>query len=337
MRSSIDLRTPYLGLELRNPLVAAASPANRRLEFVQQLEQAGIAAVVLPSLFEEQIEHDEWQFSTVPEYGAESFAEAANYFPALDDYNTGPEDYLEALRRIVDAVSIPVIGSLNGVTRGGWTSYARRIEQAGAAALELNMYNLPTDPAVTAAQIEQNYLDLVSEVKSQLSIPLAVKIGPYFSAPANFARRLFEAGADGLVLFNRFMQPDIDLDRMQIDPQLELSHAWELRVPLRWIAILRGQTAGSLAATSGVHDCRDVVKLLLAGADVTMLASALLKRGPTLAATILHELTEWLREHGYRSVAQLRGSMSYGNCPNPGALERANYMRALTNYVGPYV
>ncbi|MCA9052444.1 MAG: dihydroorotate dehydrogenase-like protein [Planctomycetaceae bacterium] len=337
MPHPIDLQTKYLGLTLGNPIVAAACSSNRNPETVQQLVQAGIAAIVLPSLFEEQIEHDEWQFTQLPEYGAESFAEAASYFPALDSYNTGPDDYLEAVRRTVDAVPVPVIGSLNGVTRGGWTEFAQKIQDAGAAALELNMYNLPTDPSVTASQIEQNYLDLVAEVRRQVSIPLAVKIGPFFSAPANFARRLIDAGADGLVLFNRFMQPDIDLDRMVIDPRLDLSHSWEIRLPLRWIAILRGQVDVSLAATSGIHSMRDVVKMLLVGADVTMLASAILTRGPDVIGLLLRELEDWLQEHGYRSVSQLRGSMSYVNCPNPGALERGNYMKALTSYTSPYV
>lgn len=337
MPHTVSLQTNYLGLELKNPIVAAACSSNRRLEIVQELEQAGIAAVVMPSLFEEQIEHDEWQFTQVPEYGAESFAEAATYFPALDSYNTGPDDYLDSVRTMVDALSIPVIGSLNGVTRGGWTHYAKKIQDAGASALELNMYNLPTDPNVTAAQIEQNYLDLVAEVRAHVTIPLAVKIGPFFSAPANFARRLVESGADGLVMFNRFMQPDIDLDNMVIDPRLDLSHSWEARLPLRWIAILRGQLKTSLAATTGVHSMRDIVKMLLVGADVTMLASVILTRGPGIIASLLRELQEWLDEHGYRSVSQMRGSMSYINCPNPGALERSNYMQALTSYTGPYV
>jgi dihydroorotate dehydrogenase (fumarate) len=337
MPKPIDLSTEYLGLTLRNPIIASACPSNSRLEMLRQLESAGVAAAVMPSLFEEQVEHDEWQFTNLPEYGAEAFAEASSYFPALDTYNTGPDEYLRTIEQAVDAVSIPIFGSLNGVTRGGWTRYAKRIESAGAAALELNMYYLPTDPDVTAEQIEGNYLELVAEVKSSIAIPLAVKIGPYFSSPANFARKLVEAGADGLILFNRFMQPDINLETMEVDPHLVLSHTTEMRLPLRWIAILHGRVEASLAATSGIHTARDVVKLLLAGADVTMLTAVILRHGPTVIEMILSELREWLTEHGYRSVSQLKGSMSYRNCPNPAELERSNYMKALTSFVSPYI
>ncbi len=223
------------------------------------------------------------------------------------------------------------------MTSGGWTRYAKRIESAGAWALELNMYYLPTDASVTAEQVENNYLELVAEVKSQIKIPLAVKIGPYFSSLANFAKKLSEGGADGLVLFNRFMQPDINLDTMEIDARIDLSHSSEMRLPLRWVAILRGQVDASLAATSGIHSHTDVVKLLMAGADVTMIASAILRRGPEVVSSMLDELEGWLREHGYASVSQFKGGMSYQNCPNAAALERANYMKVLTSYTGPHV
>ncbi|MCA9066144.1 MAG: dihydroorotate dehydrogenase-like protein [Planctomycetaceae bacterium] len=335
MEFNVNLETDYLGMTLRNPVVASAVPANAELDTLRQLEDAGIAAVVFPSLFEEQVEFEEWQFGSLQEYGGESFAEAAGYFPELDHYNTGPDEYLLALEAARRAVSVPIIGSLNGVTKGGWTRYAKKIESAGASALELNMYYMPTDINITAEQIEANYLELVAEVKSQISIPLAVKIGPYFSSLANFSKRLTEAGADGLVLFNRFLQPDINLESMQIDPRLDLSHASEMRLPLRWIAILRDQLNVSLAATSGIEGHRDVIKLMMVGADVTMLASAILKRGPGVIQTILADMQNWLQEHGYRSVRQFKGGMSYRNCPNAAALERSNYMKVLTSYTGP--
>ena len=335
--STVNLSTDYLGMYLKNPLVASASPANANVDMLKDLEHAGIAAVVMPSLFEEQVEFEEFQFGSLQEYGAESFAEAATYFPEMDDYNTGADQYLRMIEKACDAVNVPIIGSLNGVTKGGWTRYEKKIYSAGASALELNMYYLPTDANVAAAQIENNYLELVSEVKSQISIPLAVKVGPYFSSLANFAKRLNECGADGLVLFNRFMQPDINLETMEIDARIDLSHASEMRLPLRWIAILRGQIQASLAATSGIHDHKGMVKLLMAGADVTMIASSILRRGPDIVKTMLDELQLWLNEHGYKSVSQFKGGMSYKNCPDAAALERSNYMKALTSYTGPYV
>ena len=334
---TVDLSTDYLGLKLRNPLVASASPSNTNMDLLRNLEDAGISAVVMPSLFEEQVEFEESQFGFLQDYGGESFAEAASYFPEMDDYNTGADEYLRTIEQACEAVKVPVIGSLNGVTSGGWTRYAKKIEAAGAWALELNMYNMPTDADVTADQIESNYLELVSEVKSQIKIPLAVKIGPYFSSLANFAKKLSLAGADGLVLFNRFMQPDINLETMQIDPRIDLSHSSEMRLPLRWVAILRGQIEASLAATSGIHGHKDIVKLLMAGADCTMIASTILRRGPEVVETILADLQEWLSENGYRSVSQFKGGMSYRNCPDAAALERSNYMKALTSYTGPYV
>jgi dihydroorotate dehydrogenase (fumarate) len=329
---TVNLETTYLGLKLKSPIVASACPANASLPILKRLVEAGCGAAVLPSLFEEQIEYEEAVFGSLHEFGSDSFAEAASYFPELDTYNTGPDDYLRLVEVSTRQVSMPIIGSLNGVTAGGWTRYAKKIEEAGAAALELNMYYLPTDPNVDAAQVEANYLELVNEVSSSISIPLAVKIGPFFSAPANFAKKLVEAGANGLTLFNRFMQPDINLDTMQVDPQLVLSTSAEMRLPLRWIAILRGRVNASFAATSGIHTASDVLKLLLAGADVTMLAAVLLKYGPQYVATLLDELKVLLSEHGYSAVSQLKGSMSHNHCPNPAEFERSNYMKALTSF-----
>ena len=337
MDHSPNLSTDYLGIKLKNPIVASASPSNSDVNMLKDLEAAGIAAVVMPSLFEEQVEFEEYQFSSLQDYGGESFAEAASYFPEMDDYNSGTDDYLRLVETACKTVDVPIIGSLNGVTAGGWTRYAKKIESAGAQALELNMYYLPTDANVTADQVENNYLELISEVKSQLSIPLAVKIGPYFSSLANFAKHASEAGADGLILFNRFMQPDINLDTMEIDARIDLSHSSEMRLPLRWVAILRGQVDCSLGATSGIHSHRDIIKLLMAGADATLIASSILRRGPDIVNTMLEELSDWLQEHGYRSVSQSKGGMSYKNCPNAAALERSNYMKSLTSYTGPHV
>ena len=329
---SIDLSTTYMGLQLCSPIVASACPSNSTVSMLRALENAGCGAAVLPSLFEEQIEFEEDQFGLLHEHGAESFAEASSYFPELDTYNTGPDNYLRMVELAASEVSMPVIGSLNGVTPGGWTRYAKRIEEAGAAALELNMYYLPTDPLVDALQVEANYLALVKEVRDSISIPLAVKFGPFFSAPANFAKQLADLGVNGLVLFNRFMQPDIDLSSMQVNPQLTLSANSEMRLPLRWIAILYGRVNASLAATSGIHGSSDVLKLLLAGADVTMLAAAIIKNGPEYVAILLKELQELLSEHGYSDIQQLRGSMSHQHCPDPAELERSNYMKALTSF-----
>lgn len=332
MSRTIELSTRWLGLNLPNPIIASACPQNAELDLLKQLEDAGAAAAVMPSLFEEQIEFEEWQFGGLTDYGAESFVEAGSYFPALTNYNSGPDQYLENIERARKAVSIPIIGSLNGVTRGGWTRFARQIESAGASALELNMYYLPTDPKITSAQIEETYLDLVREVKSNISIQLGVKIGPFFSSLPNFAARLVEAGADGLILFNRFLQPDLKNDLTEIEPLLSLSDHREIRLPLRWIAILFGRIQTSLAATSGVSSGEDVIKMLLSGADVTMITSIIMKKGPGIITEMLNHMQHWMREHGYRSVEQLKGSMSHRNCPNPAALERSNYMKALTSF-----
>jgi dihydroorotate dehydrogenase (fumarate) len=330
----INLTTTYLGLALSSPIVASASPLNDRIDVLKRLEEAGAGAAVFPSLFQEQIEHDEIEINRFRDFGAESFGEALDYFPEMDTYNTGPDSYLRAIEAAKSAVSIPIIASLNGTSRGGWESFARLIESRGADALELNILDVETDPNVTSGEFEQRAFDLISAVRSAISIPLAVKIGPYFSAPANFARRAVEAGADGLVLFNRYLHPDIDIERMAVTPELELSQPSELRLVLRWIAILRGQNRASLAATGGIHSATDAIKALMAGADVAMMASALLLRGPEHVSTVLREMTDWLVEHEYRSVRQLTGSMSRHHCPDPNAYERANYLRALTSFTG---
>ena len=333
---SPDLRTTYLGLELANPLVPSASPLGQRTETLRALQDAGAAAVVLPSLFEEQIEHDEIQLFGALQTGAESNAEALTYLPELGDYTTGADVYLRHLEATVHELEIPVIGSLNGISLGGWVEHARRIEDAGAAALELNVYFIAADPDDSGASVEQRYIELVEAVRARCSIPLAVKIGPFFSSVGDMARRLIEAGADGLVLFNRFMQPDFDLDAMTVDPTLHLSEPDELSLPLRWIAILHGRVDCSLAATTGVHSAADALKVLFAGADVAMMASALLRRGPEHLGTVLHDLDSWLGEHGYESVAQMRGAMSQQHIPNPVAFARANYAHLVTSFVSPY-
>lgn len=332
-----DLTTTYLGLELASPLVASSSPLTGRIETLLQLEEAGIAAVVLPSLFEEQVDHDAMAVHDTLEFGAEQQAEAAGgYLPELDTYNTGPEWYLEELTAAKDNLTIPVIASLNGTSAGGWTRYASELEDGGADALELNIYMVAADVDTTGREIEERYLELVEATRAAVSIPLAVKIGPWFSAPANMARRLCDAGADGLVLFNRFYQPDIDLDELAVTPTLELSTPAAMRLVLNWIALLRGRIDGSLAATSGVHDAEGVVKLLLAGADVTMMASALLRHGPTHARTVLEAVDAWFDEREYESVAQARGSLSKDSSPDPSAFERVNYMRTLVSYSTPW-
>jgi dihydroorotate dehydrogenase (fumarate) len=331
---SVDLSTRYLGLELKNPLVVSASPLGAKVETLCRLEEAGAAAAVLPSLFQEQIEHDQMEAYEFYEDPANSFAEALSYFPEVEDRSSGPDVYLRHVEAAKRALTIPIIGSLNGTSRGGWHHYARLIQEAGAAALELNVYVVATAADQTAAEVEARYLELVAAVREAVSIPLAVKIGPFFSSLPNMARRLVAAGADGLVLFNRFLQPDIDLETLAVTPNLVLSTSDELRLPLRWIAILRGQLEASLAATTGVHTAADVLKLLLAGADATMLASALFRHGPDHLRTVLEGVRVWLEEKDYVSIAQMKGSVSQQNCPDPAAFERANYIKTLTNFIG---
>ncbi|MCA9216284.1 MAG: dihydroorotate dehydrogenase-like protein, partial [Planctomycetales bacterium] len=326
-----------LGLELANPLVASAGPLTGTVDSIRRLEENGIAAIVFPSLFEEQIEHEEMEIQRLYEYQTDAFAEALSFFPEMNSYNTGPDAYLEKVREAKAALSIPVIASLNGTTQGGWTKFARQIQDAGADALELNVYFVPTDVEASPLEVEVRYTELVKSVRDTVSIPLAVKIGPFFNSIPYMAKRLQEAGADGIVLFNRYLEPDIDIDSLSIEPRLVLSDPRELYLPLRWIAILKGHITSSLAATSGVHECPDVIKALLAGADVAMMASVLLKRGPSHVSSVLSQLHDWMSEHEYSSVNQMKGSMSRENCPDPSSLERANYTQALVSYTDKYL
>jgi len=325
----IDLTTQYLGLTLRTPLVPSASPLSQEIASIRRLEDAGASAVVLYSLFEEQLRQETLELDHHLSAGTESFPEALTYFPQASEFRLGPEGYLEHIRKAKDAVDIPIIASLNGATVGGWTKFAQQIEQAGADALECNIYYIPTDPNLKAAEIEQTYIDVVWAVKSAISIPVAIKISPFFTNLANMAKRLDDAGADGLVLFNRFYQPDIDLEELEIRPNVLLSTPQALRLPLTWIGILFGRLKASLAATSGVHDPQDVIKLLMVGADITMLCSSLLRNGINQIRHTERGVLEWMEQHEYESVKQMRGSMSQSRCPDPSAFERAQYMRAV--------
>lgn len=327
---TMKLTTTYMGIRLKNPLVASASPLSHDIAKVRQLEDAGASAVVMYSLFEEQIVHDNKALDHFLTQGTDSFAEALDYFPEPDEYhNRDAEDYLNQIIRLKKAVDIPIIASLNGISAGGWTSYAKRMEEAGADGLELNIYYIPTDPYQTSADVENLYLTVLQTVKASVRIPVSMKMGPYFSSFANMARRLDEAGADALVLFNRFYQPDIDLENLEVVPNLQFSSSTELRLPLRWLAILYGHLNCSLGATTGVHSAQDVIKLLMAGADVTMMTSALMKNGIGKISEILHELEHWMNEHEYESVDMMKGSMSYRNVRDPQAFTRANYMKTL--------
>jgi dihydroorotate dehydrogenase (fumarate) len=328
----MDLSTKYLGMNLRNPLVPSASPLSDNVDNIKRMEDAGASAIVLHSLFEEQITREREALAHHLEHGTESFAESLTYLPATVPFRVGPEGYLNKIRKARESVAIPIIASLNGISIGGWADYARKMQEAGANALELNVYMIPTDPARSAAEIEQTYLDILKAVKSVVSIPVAMKLSPYFSSMAGMARRLDEAGADALVLFNRFYQPDVDLEALEIRPNVLLSTPQALRLPLRWIAILYGRVKADLAATSGVHSGHDVLKVLLAGANVAQLCSVLLQNGIGQIRKIEKEMTEWMGAHEYESVAQLRGSMSQKNCADPSAFERAQYMQAVLTY-----
>lgn len=327
----VDLTTTYLGLQLKNPLVASASPISKKLDGIRRLEDAGVSAVVMYSLFEEQIIHESLALDHYLSRGSESQPEAQSYFPDLDNYNLGPDSYLELIQKAKAAVSIPVIGSLNGATNGGWVDYARRIQEAGADALELNIYQIPTDPAATSAQVENAYIEIVKDVRNQVSIPLAVKLSPFFTSLPNLATQLAEAGANGLVLFNRFYQPDLDIETLEVVPNLVLSTSDELRLPLRWIAILFGRVKTDLALSTGVHNHTDAIKALMAGANVAMTTSELLHNGIQRAGEILVELRKWLEKFEYDSVRQMTGSMSQKAVADPAAFERANYMKALSS------
>ncbi len=329
----MDLTTTYLGLHLRSPLVVgAAAPLSEDLDILKRLEAAGAAAIVLHSIFEEQIHRNALELNHSLEQGTHSFAEAITYFPEPDITERETDQYLEHIRRAKDSLAIPIIASLNGSSLGGWVDYAHSIDQAGADAIELNLYAIPTDLDCPGAVVEEQYLEVVRRVKAQVNLPIAVKLSPFFSSPANMAKRLTAAGADGLVLFNRFYQPDIDIETLEVRPHLLLSSPQELRLPMHWIALLHGRLAVDLAATSGIHNAQDVVRLLMAGATVTQIVSALLRHGPSYLGQIEQNLTAWLAEHEYASVSQLRGTMSQLKCPDPSAFERVQYMKTLQTY-----
>ena len=328
----MDLSTTYCGLALKNPIVPSAGPLSHTLDSMKRLEDNGAAAIVMYSLFEEQIAHEMMELDHYLSYGTESFAEALTYFPESSDYNLGPEEYVELLHKAKTSLGIPVIGSLNGVSTGGWVKFAKKIEEAGADALELNVYYIPTDQKLTGADVEDRYLEILHAVKSTVKIPVAMKLSPFFSSMANMATRLDGAGADALVLFNRFYQPDINLETLEVTPNVNLSTSQSLRLPLRWIAILHGRVKASLAATGGIHTAEDVLKMLMAGANVTMMCSALLRHGPERIREVLTGLDQWMLEHEYVSVSQMRGSMSQKSIADPAAFERANYMKALNSY-----
>jgi len=328
----VNLSTTYLGLALRTPLVASASPLSEDIGNIKRLEDAGASAVVHYSLYEEQLRMDTHALHYHMTQGTESYAEALTYFPEPDQFRLGPTAYLEHIRKAKEAVDIPIIASLNGTSIGGWTKFAAQMQQAGADALELNIYYIPTDMTLSGAAVEETYIEILKAVKEAVTIPVAIKLSPYFSNMANMAKRLDEAGADGLVLFNRFYQPDFDLENLEVRPNVLLSTPQSLRLPLRWIAILYGRLKASLAGTSGIHSGQDVLKMLMAGADVTMMASALLRHGIGRLSEIESELVQWMETHEYESVAQMKGSMSQVNSADPSAFERAQYMKALTTF-----
>jgi dihydroorotate dehydrogenase (fumarate) len=328
----IDLSTTYLGLPLKSPLVASASPMCDSIDSIRRLEDAGVAAVVLPSLFEEQLELESQTVDSDYSRGAESFAESLNYIPNLATYNTGPDGYLELVRRAHERCNIPIIASLNGTTSGGWTHYSTLMEEAGADALELNIYSIPVDPHRSSEDLEREHIDLVRRVKQSVEIPVAVKLQPMITSLPHFARELDRAGADALVLFNRFYQPDFDIDALEIVPTLTLSSPQELLLRLHWVAILFRQIRGDLAITGGVHSAQDVLKSMMAGASAAMMASALLRNGTGHAKRVLDDVKAWMGEHEYDSIEQMRGSMCRQNVPNPRAFERGNYMRVLSSY-----
>ncbi|MBE2271368.1 MAG: dihydroorotate dehydrogenase-like protein [Anaerolinea sp.] len=328
----MDISTTYLGMKLRSPIVASASPIMEHVDSIKRLEDAGVGAVVLYSLFEEQIRREREALYYYLTHGTESFAEALTYFPEPVTFHAKPDEYLEHIRRVKASVNIPVIASLNGATIGGWTQFAKKMQDAGADALELNVYNIPTDMDMTGMEVEQMYINILAAVKSAVNIPVAIKLSPYFSNMANMAKRLDHAGADALVLFNRFYQPDIDLDALEVKPNVILSNPQALRLPLRWIAILYGKVKANLAATSGVHTGEDVLKVMMVGANVAMMTSAILRNGIDHVRQVEKDMVDWMDRHEYVSIEQMRGSMSQVNSADPAAFERAQYMRTLTTY-----
>ena len=328
----MDLTTTYMGLKLKNPIVPSASPLSYNLDSVKSLEDNGASAVVLYSLFEEQIAHESGELDHYLNYGTESYAEATTYFPEQDEFNLGPYEYLDHIAACKKAVDIPIIASLNGVSKGGWVQYAKNIQDAGADGLELNIYYIPTNTALTSQEVEAMYIDTLTAVKEKVSIPVAVKLSPYFTSLANMAKRLDQAGANALVLFNRFYQPDFDLGKLEVVPNLVLSTNWEMRLPLRWIAILHKNIKASLAATSGIHNPEDVIKVMMAGGDVAMVCSELLMNGVGRIKDLVTGVENWMTENEYTSIEQMKGSMSQKSVCEPAAFERANYMKTLQSY-----
>ena len=328
----MDISTTYLGKKLKNPIVVSASPLSRSMDLMRQLEDAGASAIVMHSLFEEQVANEAESLEFYKSNGTESYAEALTYFPDTGDYQFAPEEYLELVAKASNKLEIPIIASLNGVTPGGWTSYAQRMAEAGASALELNVYYIPTKRTMSGVDVENRYVEILKQVHGAVKIPVAMKLSPFFSSIPNIAQRLVDEGAGGLVLFNRFYQPDIDLDELDVKPGVELSDSYANRLPMRWIGILFGKVKASLAATSGVHTAEDVLKLTMAGADVTMMCSALLMHGPEHISKVLKEIERWMEEHEYESIEQMKGSLSHKAIAEPSAYERANYMKALNRY-----
>jgi dihydroorotate dehydrogenase (fumarate) len=328
----VDLSTSYLGMKLKNPIVASASPLSQKMDSVQQLESAGVSAIVMNSLFEEQIIRDSLRMDEDLSRGTGIFAESIDYLPEFGQYSIGPEKYLDHLTAVKHEVNLPVIGSLNGITPGGWVDYARKIEEAGADALELNIYNVATELDLTSSDLENTYLDLVREIRDKVNFPLAIKLSPFFTALPNFVKQLAESGANGLVLFNRFYQPDLDIEELEVIPNLVLSDSNELRLPLRWIAILYNRIPIDLALTSGVHDATDVLKAIMAGSSITAIASEFLLKGIERAAQIIKDLQDWMELHEYESIDQMKGSMSQTAVAEPDRFVRANYLKVLSSY-----
>lgn len=328
----MDITTKYMGMNLRSPIVVSASPLSEDVGNIKKMEDAGAGAVVLYSLFEEQILLEQKEVFYHTTAGTYSFAEALTYFPEADEYKVGPDGYLDLIRKAKESVNIPIIASLNGSTNGGWIDYAKKMQEAGADAIELNIYYIPTDMNLSSLDIENNYIEIIKHVKTAVSIPVAVKLSPFFTNMANIAKRIDDVGANALVLFNRFYQPDIDLDNLEVKPQIQLSHSSAARLPMRWIAILKGRIKADIAATSGIQSSDDVIKMLLSGANVTMMCSALFKNGIYHISQVEKEIIEWMTEKEYESVQQMQGSMSQQNVADPSAFERAQYMKALTNY-----
>jgi dihydroorotate dehydrogenase (fumarate) len=332
----MDMTADYMGLNLKHPIIASSSPLSNSLEGVKLLEDCGASAIVMFSLFEEQIRRENEAFDYFLESGTDCFAESLSYFPQSNTGHKGPDEYLNLIRKAAEATDIPIIGSLNGITNEGWIDYAKGIQEAGASAIELNIYFIPTDIELSSSMVEQRYYDIVKTVKNSVSIPVAIKLSPFFSATGNMAKRLDEAGVDALVLFNRFYQPDIDLNQLKIDPRTELSTPAEIRLPLLWIAVLFGHLRASLAASRGVHSTTEIIKYLLAGADVVMVASVLMKNGPQYLKVLINETEKWLEARDYRSIAEVKGVMSRQNVKDPGAFERVNYIKVLESFVNPF-